>query len=71
MTSLLLRADGSTAIGTGHLMRCLALAQEFADAGARVALASAEIPDRLRERFRDEGVAAHLRLEVAGAYRRL
>jgi len=33
--NLLLRADASVAIGTGHVMRCLALAQAVTDSGGR------------------------------------
>jgi len=32
---LLIRADADTQIGTGHLMRCLALGQAWQDAGGR------------------------------------
>jgi spore coat polysaccharide biosynthesis predicted glycosyltransferase SpsG len=51
---LLLRADGSPAIGLGHVMRLLALGQAWADAGGRVE-ALLDAPDILRERYRHEG----------------
>lgn len=63
---LLLRADASPAIGTGHVMRCLALAQAWQDAGGRATFASAELPDSLVNRLRAEGFAtARIEADVA------
>ncbi len=55
--SLLVRADGTAAIGSGHIMRCLALAQAWQDAGGDVTFAAASLGDTLRRRLVDEGVA--------------
>jgi UDP-2,4-diacetamido-2,4,6-trideoxy-beta-L-altropyranose hydrolase len=51
---LLIRADASSAIGVGHVMRCLALAQAWQDAGGRVMLLSATLPESLRERLQPD-----------------
>ena len=53
---LLLRADATTEGGTGHLMRTLALAQAWIDAGGRARWLVAEAPPALVDRIAAEGV---------------
>ncbi len=66
---LLIRADASSTIGAGHLMRCLALAQAWQDAGGNAAFACAEIPHSLESRLMDERCALY-RLAVDRGSRR-
>jgi UDP-2,4-diacetamido-2,4,6-trideoxy-beta-L-altropyranose hydrolase len=53
--TLLIRADANSAIGTGHVMRCLALAQAWQDAGGQVTFACTELPPFLSQRLETEG----------------
>ena len=53
---VLMRADASVSTGTGHAMRCLALAQALVDRGHQVVLATAELALPLERRFGAEAV---------------
>jgi UDP-2,4-diacetamido-2,4,6-trideoxy-beta-L-altropyranose hydrolase len=66
MMTLLIRADGSAQIGTGHLMRMLALAQAWQPRG-HVHFLSAEITPALAARLAVEEFAAYPLAAVPGS----
>jgi UDP-2,4-diacetamido-2,4,6-trideoxy-beta-L-altropyranose hydrolase len=53
---LLIRADANSQIGTGHVMRCLSLAQAWRDSGGDVIFALASGVEELEDRLRFEGM---------------
>ena len=53
---LLIRADANTHMGTGHVMRCMALAQAWQNSGGQVSLTASSLPPALTERLRAEGI---------------
>jgi UDP-2,4-diacetamido-2,4,6-trideoxy-beta-L-altropyranose hydrolase len=54
---LYIRADASPAIGAGHVMRTLALAQEWLARSGVVTYICAELPAALESRLNDEGIS--------------
>lgn len=54
---VLVRTDASVALGSGHVMRCLTLADQLRDEGAKVVFLSAELPGALFDLIRVRGYA--------------
>jgi UDP-2,4-diacetamido-2,4,6-trideoxy-beta-L-altropyranose hydrolase len=54
--NLIIRADAGSEIGTGHVMRCLALGQAWQDRGGTVTFITASDSHGLAERVRAEGM---------------
>jgi len=52
--NLVFRTDASITMGTGHAMRCLALAQAWQDSGGRAVFAMAESTPAVRKRLASE-----------------
>lgn len=56
---VVIRADASVAIGTGHVMRCLAIAEALRGNGAEVVFASREQDGDLRDLIEAQGYPVH------------
>ena len=57
--NIFIRADASVRIGSGHVMRCLTLAEELRDAGATVSFVSRAHSGNLNELIRNKGFQCH------------
>lgn len=58
MASVVVRADASPEIGTGHIMRCLAVAEALQEQGHRVLFALAESTPAIEARLAAAGLAS-------------
>jgi UDP-2,4-diacetamido-2,4,6-trideoxy-beta-L-altropyranose hydrolase len=63
---LLIRADASVAMGTGHVMRMIALAQAWHEDGGEAVFLCAEITPALEQRVRAEGFSLEKLAVVPG-----
>lgn len=64
---LIIRADASTEVGTGHVMRMIALAQAWRRRGGEARFVSCHCPEGLKERVSESGFAQEMVDAVPGS----
>lgn len=64
---LVIRADANVAMGTGHVMRCLALAQAWQDAGGGCVFAMEQSTSAVESRLREQGMEVAVLRAAAGS----
>ncbi|KJS50145.1 MAG: hypothetical protein VR66_04530 [Peptococcaceae bacterium BRH_c23] len=57
---ILIRADASQSIGSGHIMRCLTFAERLLVRGGEVVFVCRDLPGNLSEYIRSQGFEVHL-----------
>jgi UDP-2,4-diacetamido-2,4,6-trideoxy-beta-L-altropyranose hydrolase len=65
--SLLIRADAGVNMGTGHAMRCLALAQAWQDSDGQCVFVMAESTSAVERRLKAEGIEVEILTAGAGS----
>lgn len=65
--NLLIRADASIQMGTGHVMRCLALAQAWIAEGGKVTFLMCQGASKLEARLESEGIEIKHLLAIPGS----
>ena len=57
---IVIRADASQSMGSGHVMRCLTLAARLMVQGAEVSFVCRDLPGNMSEYIRSQGFEVHL-----------
>lgn len=58
------RADSSLELGSGHIMRCLTLAEGLYEAGTKINFICRELPGNINKLIEDKGFVVHIMPEI-------